>query len=88
LIDHSECSSICRVVVAEKRTVVNGEAVGPEMEDTLHARWRTRGVISSGVFDDTALGTFAPKCDTAACEAGVRFLILLIAGSGDISVIP
>ena len=83
-LDLCEDGGVLGIVKAVERAVVDGEAVGPEVEAPFDG-WSSLGSGCVGVFDDLAGCVVAAESACCACEARARGLWIVSAGSFDVS---
>jgi hypothetical protein len=75
IINHLKSVCVRGVVVAEERTIINGESVAPKVKLTVGS-WSWLLYSGVGVGDGARRCIIATKCRTAACEAGGRSFIV------------
>lgn len=84
-IDHLQGARVRRVIVPEERTIVDGEAISPEVKFPVRALWGSWGVAAGvGVGDGTRGSIVATEGRTSTAEMRVRSLVVA-AWSGSVS---
>ena len=87
LVDHGECGCVGGIVVAVEGAVVDGEPVGPEVQNALDALgWA--GDAGAWIVYYAGFCAFAAEGDAAAGEAGAGGgFFVIAAGTGEVPMV-